>query len=493
MGKKKFIDKKKAVTFRLVNRSQQDPLFVDENAPQHVLVPISAPERDNPRSSGIASRASDFPCKVDKEKRRNEQAKFGIYFDDDYDYLQHLREPGRNEVYWEPVQTAKTAGAEKVSIQLPSSVFASEIEEKEGLMTKKAQQKPGPRPDWDPDVVAALDEDFNHDDPSNQLEDNFMELAMGSGGDSDDENDDLIGNDTDGDEYGSDIDSNEAGMTDDDDERRDGFGPLRFDREETKSRFTEYSMSSSVIRRNEQLSLLDDRFEKFYEQYDDPELGALDCEDIEGHVDINDGVLMQYAEEYRKERDEKYDIAYDKQWDKERILKLQEVSSDEEEMIELEVEDESQKKWDCESILSTYSNIYNHPKIIEEPKKHKTAPKITINPKTGLPMNVLGADSGKLTEKSLAKLDHEESTASKVGTGPKSLCAGSVISTLSVLSIRPKDESPEEKRERKKLLKEYRYERRIERKANTACFKQEKKQQERNQINSRANAGVKIV
>lgn len=32
--------------------------------------------------------------------------------------------------------------------------------------------------------------------------------------------------------------------------------------EETKSRFTDYSMSSSVMRRNEQLTLLDDRFEQ---------------------------------------------------------------------------------------------------------------------------------------------------------------------------------------------------------------------------------------
>ena len=32
--------------------------------------------------------------------------------------------------------------------------------------------------------------------------------------------------------------------------------------EETKSHFTNYSMSSSVIRRNEQLTLLDDRFEQ---------------------------------------------------------------------------------------------------------------------------------------------------------------------------------------------------------------------------------------
>lgn len=32
--------------------------------------------------------------------------------------------------------------------------------------------------------------------------------------------------------------------------------------EETKSRFTNYSMSSSVIKRNDGLTLLDDRFEK---------------------------------------------------------------------------------------------------------------------------------------------------------------------------------------------------------------------------------------
>lgn len=39
-------------------------------------------------------------------------------------------------------------------------------------------------------------------------------------------------------------------------------GEFLFMDEETKSRFTEYSLSSSVMRRNEQLTLLDDRFEK---------------------------------------------------------------------------------------------------------------------------------------------------------------------------------------------------------------------------------------
>jgi protein LTV1 len=31
--------------------------------------------------------------------------------------------------------------------------------------------------DLDPDVVAAMDEDFDFEDPDNELEDNFIELA----------------------------------------------------------------------------------------------------------------------------------------------------------------------------------------------------------------------------------------------------------------------------------------------------------------------------
>ena len=44
-------------------------------------------------------------------------------------------------------------------------------------------------------------------------------------------------------------------------------------------------MSSSVIRRNQQLSLLDDKFDKFMDQYDEAEEGALEGEEIEGCVE----------------------------------------------------------------------------------------------------------------------------------------------------------------------------------------------------------------
>lgn len=60
-----------------------------------------------------------------------------------------------------------------------------------------------------------------------------------------------------------DVDSDEADENDSLADLRSNSGGFPDDfNEDTKSRFTEYSMTSSVIRRNAQLTLLDDRFEQ---------------------------------------------------------------------------------------------------------------------------------------------------------------------------------------------------------------------------------------
>lgn len=351
----------------------------------------------------------DFQTPEEREKRKTEQKKFGIFFDDEYDYLQHLRTRDENNtVHWEyipPSNVKNRSNDEKsdapkelsVGFTLPSSVFASEFEEEEGLLRKAAPHL-GPRPDLEPEIVAALDDEFDFDSADNELEDNFMELAMGGEGDGN-----CIDYEDEDGEY-SDIESDFEGD--------DQLAPLRqphqkfsqFDDEEIKSRFTEYSMSSSVLRRNEQLTLLDDRFEKFYENYDEPEIGAMDCEEIEGNVEMSGDLLNQCMVELKRDPN---DLPYDKEWDKERIRKMLAEESSEEEMVELEVTDsEFDRKWDCESVLSTYSNAYNHPKVINEPRSRKHS-KIVINPKTGVPMNVLNGDSSQLTLKSIAKFNTE--------------------------------------------------------------------------------------
>ena len=41
----------------------------------------------------------------------------------------------------------------------------------------------GPKLEWDPDVVAGLDEDFDFDNPENMLEDDFVTMANAAGND----------------------------------------------------------------------------------------------------------------------------------------------------------------------------------------------------------------------------------------------------------------------------------------------------------------------
>lgn len=85
---------------------------------------------------------------------------------------------------------------DRKTIKLPSSVFPSEVEEEVGLLNRAAPHSgmqvfiwnlqyfkslvtfsTGPRLDLDPDIVAALDDDFNYDDPDNELEDDFVAMA----------------------------------------------------------------------------------------------------------------------------------------------------------------------------------------------------------------------------------------------------------------------------------------------------------------------------
>ncbi|KAL6268759.1 hypothetical protein P5V15_001884 [Pogonomyrmex californicus] len=485
---KRFIDKKNSVTFHLVHRSQKDPLVADETAPQRVLVPAADTQ---------AAKADKkiLSCE-DKEKRKAEQQKYGIYYDDDYNYLQHLRDVKTLSVEWERIENTNNSKCDKDTpkINLPSSVFASNVEEKVGMLNKAAPVS-GPRLDLDPDVVAAMDDDFDYDDPENQLEDNFIELANAGSSDNEDNEDsdreyeyelNESGNESDSE---SDVSYNgHMDLSDEDaDEVHSLNGPqYTFKDEETKSRFTEYSMSSSVMRRNEQLTLLDNKFEKMYAAYDENEIGALDCDEIEGYVAHDSDLIMQYAAEFEKKQKEDTENIAELMKDRMKIIEKECSSSEDEDLEKLFVDPRGKDRWDCESILSTYSNIYNHPKLISEPPKRSK--KIEIDKKSGIPKNVLGT-TGKLTAETLAQFDFENN----VPKGPQSV-AESRKSTLSILSIRPKGETTDEKRERKKLLKEYRKERRIERKANTEAFKEEKKRQEKIRLNNRQNIqGTHIV
>ncbi|XP_057700544.1 protein LTV1 homolog isoform X1 [Corythoichthys intestinalis] len=460
--KKSFIDKKKAVTFHLVHRSQKDPLAADEKAPQHVLLPTAK--------------------QADAEKRREEQRNFGVFFDDDYDYLQHLKEAsGQTELLAaRPSHTSnlrhddddddddddideKDQVVPAAGIKLPSSVFASDFEEAVGLLNKAAPIS-GPRLDMDPDIVAALDEDFDYDDPDNALEDDFIAKANCASGAQPGDDDDSW-EDTDDDEDGE-FDS-EGAFSDDEGNAME----FPFDEEETRTRFTEYSMTSSVMRRNEQLSLLDDRFEKFYEQFDDDEIGALDNAELEGYIAPDSARLEEVIKDYFAQK-EKESLRPDDLGPKELPVLQEEEDEGEEEEMETLVIEATEEKWDCETIISTYSNIYNRPKVIEDPPKVKP---IHVSSKTGFPLDVLTARGP--TSKQAERMSRiNDADLPRAATLP-----------------RDRDESKDQRKARKSAIKEERKERRMEKKANKMSFKEEKLRQEKQLINIRNNVqGLKL-
>ncbi|XP_042556880.1 protein LTV1 homolog [Dipodomys spectabilis] len=471
--KKPFIEKKKAVSFHLVHRSQRDPLAADESAPQRVLLPTQ---------------------KVNEEERRAEQRKYGVFFDDDYDYLQHLKEPsGPSELipsafgtYSSRDEKEETLVIPSTGIKLPSSVFASEFEEDVGLLNKAAPVS-GPRLDLDPDIIAALDDDFDFDDPDNLLEDDFILQANKPTGE-DTRTDTLKSEDEDGCEW-EDVDEEEeegsgsgdcgsAGPMSDEDDMSAPGTPCGvserhlFWNEETKSRFTDYSMTSSVMRRNEQLTLHDERFEKFYEQYDDVEIGALDNAELEGSIQVDSNRLREVLNDYFKEKAENCVKLNTLEPFEDQDLPLNELHESEEEELITVVLEEAKEKWDCESICSTYSNLYNHPQLIKyEPKPRK----IHLSSKTGIPLNVLPKKG--LTAKQVEQMQMiNGSDLPKVSAQPRS-----------------KNESKEDKKARKQAIKEERKERRVEKKANKLAFKLEKRRQEKELLNLKKNVeGLKL-
>lgn len=144
----------------------------------------------------------------------------------------------------------------EVKLMLPSSVFPSEVEENVGLLNKAAPHK-GLRLDLDPDVIAALDDDFDFEDPENQLEDNFIELANAECSDIDE--DEEINSEFDGESS----DGNLNGEIECEDDEYFCYNKANTARSEgQKSRFTEYSHTSYTANRNENLKFLDAKFEK---------------------------------------------------------------------------------------------------------------------------------------------------------------------------------------------------------------------------------------
>jgi len=124
---------------------------------------------------------------------------------------------------------------------------------------------------------------------------------------------------------------------------------------------------------------------------------------------------------------------------------------------DLDRDDGKGDRWDCETILSTYSNLDNHPRIIRA-RGTKTTPvtKIKLDPKTGFPIVLSSSTNAQ---------DEDSDSGSDTDTPSKTTIT------------RPKDESPSEKRARKAAVKATKQARRAEKKTTKEEFGAELKKQ----------------
>ena len=114
----------------------QDPLAADNDTNQMVLAPIA---------------------KVKEEERDH-----GVFYDDDYNYLQHMKDRSVVEHDWDEADRFVMSAEERQlrNLELPASVFGTLGQEEEvGLLNKAAPR--GLDLSLDPDIAATMDDDFD--------------------------------------------------------------------------------------------------------------------------------------------------------------------------------------------------------------------------------------------------------------------------------------------------------------------------------------------
>lgn len=136
--------------------------------------------------------------------------------------------------------------------------------------------------------------------------------------------------------------------------------------------------------------------------------------------------------------------------------------------------------WDCQTVLSTYSNLENHPAMISDRGKPKK--KIVINPKTGMPSLVEAAPKkpkqDPIQEEHISEEEQEEEDEEED------------IEPVNLGVARSKKESKEEKKARKAAVKEAKKNRRETKKSTKEAFKHEETRQRKTLQQQRKAKGV---
>ncbi len=251
------------------------------------------------------------------------------------------------------------------------------------------------------------------------------------------------------------------------------------------------------------LSVIDEQFEHLALEYDEDELGDMDelADDIQGGADVEDfeSVLDEFIRDHPRRGDfgdgmqsklflaedmEKHGFgnehaALSIQMAKEAIRKMDEAAaageSEDRPAANAHVEIDRRKfqkeenKWDCESVLSLRSNLYNHPGTITEPTSRP--PRTIKLGKNGLPVGY-GPGSAFVSTKmgGINELDEDGDDREDDGDEEQLMWARPMTGP----NVRNKGETAEEKKARKAAVKAAKREARATKKEMKVMFAQER-------------------
>nr|GAT61310.1 predicted protein [Mycena chlorophos] len=496
--KKSLFRQPGAQHFQLVHRSQRDPLIHDPEASIHVLKPIAR------KGQSRADLEDQVPAS-DRTGNVGEAALYGIYYDDsEYNYMQHLRAVGVQEDGVESVLIEAPSSRKGKSISLPDGVLASKTELPRNYESQQAipASISGFQPDMDPhlrQVLEALEDDAFVDDG---LEDDFFGELVADGERGSDEDvefefaeqgvaEEPLDENAGWEERFSQFKKTQASRaeSEDDSEGGDTIGRLPEmsviggkRRRKGTSDASGYSMSSSSMYRNEALQTLDERFDqmmlKQYEEEEDTEPSADEPDDDDAPQLITsrddfESMMNEFLDDYeilgRKMKPKlegdngaaKLDTLRRAMGQDERV-RIEDGDDEVDDIIMPLDIDDRKDRWDCETILTTYSNLENHPRLIRARDgeiRKKATTKIHLDPRTGMPL-VASESASESSD------DDDADDRPRVGT-----------------IKRDRNESKEDKKARKQAVKEERQARRVEKKATKEMFGAEFKIQKKGLAN----------
>ncbi|KAN0003557.1 hypothetical protein ACTFIZ_009722 [Dictyostelium cf. discoideum] len=177
--------------------------------------------------------------------------------------------------------------------------------------------------------------------------------------------------------------------------------------------------------RKVQDEVLEAQFEIALEQYEDEDIGELEPEETLGTCNVNnfEDVFDEFIDDYNKNHEplmvqiqtlkknnnfialteKEKEIILKRDWNKEVLV----------EVSDHENEENEDDKWDCETILTTYTNLENHPKLLKEEKK------IKLSRKTGMPIGVIPTKQKEISDDDNEDDEEEEEKSINLGVSRK--------------------------------------------------------------------------